>query len=150
MNMLSFFIWLLEEKWRENLLTIMVMCEMNIFESKWRELLEELIVNHKKHVKDETPIRENIGVHEKIDKTTRIKMFYLCMYSNHFFNFTIIFIIIFSIINDFIQQFFPYFLKKINIHQNFLHNNPFDLTIFSNSPISFLRILCFPASSVYW
>ena len=45
----------------------MVMCEMNIFESKWRELLEELILNHKKHVKDETQIREIIGVHEKID-----------------------------------------------------------------------------------
>ena len=40
---------------------------MNIFESKWRELLEELIVNHKKHVKDETQIREMIGVHERID-----------------------------------------------------------------------------------
>ena len=40
---------------------------MNIFESKWRKLLEELIVNHKKHVKDETPIREIIGVHERID-----------------------------------------------------------------------------------
>ena len=40
---------------------------MNIFESKWRELLEDLIINHKKHVKDETPIREIIGVHERID-----------------------------------------------------------------------------------
>ena len=39
---------------------------MNIFESKWRELLEDLIINHKKHVKDETPIREIIGVHERI------------------------------------------------------------------------------------
>ena len=40
---------------------------MNIFESKWRELLEDLIINHKKHVKDETQIREIIGVHERID-----------------------------------------------------------------------------------
>ena len=40
---------------------------MNIFESKWRELLEELIINHKGHVKDETQIREIIGVHERID-----------------------------------------------------------------------------------
>ena len=40
---------------------------MNIFESKWRELLEELMLNHKKHVKDETPIREIIGVNERID-----------------------------------------------------------------------------------
>ena len=40
---------------------------MNIFESKWRELLEVLLLNHKKHVKDETPIREIIGVHERID-----------------------------------------------------------------------------------
>ena len=40
---------------------------MNIFESKWRELLEDLIINHKKHVKDETQIREIIGVHEIID-----------------------------------------------------------------------------------
>ena len=50
------------------------MCEMNIFESKWRELLEELIVNHKKHVKDETPIREIIGVHEKIDNPYKDSM----------------------------------------------------------------------------
>lgn len=40
---------------------------MNIFESKWRELLEELLLSHKKHVKDGTPIREIIGVHERID-----------------------------------------------------------------------------------
>lgn len=40
---------------------------MNIFESKWRELLEDLIINHKKHVKDETQIREIIGVNERID-----------------------------------------------------------------------------------
>ena len=40
---------------------------MNIFESKWRKLLEELLLSHKKHVKDETPIREIIGVHERID-----------------------------------------------------------------------------------
>lgn len=40
---------------------------MNIFESKWRKLLEELIIDHKKHVKDETQIREVIGVHERID-----------------------------------------------------------------------------------
>ena len=50
------------------------MCEMNIFESKWRELLEELIVNHKKHVKDETPIREIIGVHERIDNPYKDSM----------------------------------------------------------------------------
>ena len=50
------------------------MCEMNIFESKWRELLEELIINHKKHVKDETPIREIIGVHEKIDNPYKDSM----------------------------------------------------------------------------
>lgn len=40
---------------------------MNIFEIKWRELLEDLIINHKKHIKDETQIREIIGVHERID-----------------------------------------------------------------------------------
>ena len=40
---------------------------MNIFESKWRKLLEELLLGHKKHVKDETQIREIIGVHERID-----------------------------------------------------------------------------------
>ena len=40
---------------------------MNIFESKWRKLLEELMLSHKKHVKDETQIREIIGVHERID-----------------------------------------------------------------------------------
>ena len=52
----------------------MVMCEMNIFESKWRELLEELIVNHKKHVKDETPIREIIGVQERIENPYKESM----------------------------------------------------------------------------
>ena len=40
---------------------------MNIFESKWRKLLEELLLIHKKHVKDETQIREIIGVYERID-----------------------------------------------------------------------------------
>ena len=40
---------------------------MNIFESKWRKLLEEVLLSHKKHVKDETQIREIIGVHERID-----------------------------------------------------------------------------------
>ena len=40
---------------------------MNIFESKWRKLLEEVLLTHKKHVKDETQIREIIGVHERID-----------------------------------------------------------------------------------
>ena len=40
---------------------------MNIFESKWRKLLEELMLNHNEHVKDETQIREMIGVHERID-----------------------------------------------------------------------------------
>ena len=40
---------------------------MNIFESKWRKLLEELLLNHKKHIKDETQIREIIGVNEIID-----------------------------------------------------------------------------------
>ena len=52
----------------------MVMCEMNIFEIKWRELLEELIVKHKKHVKDETPIREMIGVHERIESPYKDSM----------------------------------------------------------------------------
>ena len=47
---------------------------MNIFESKWRELLEELIINHKKHVKDETQIREIIGVHERIDNPYKDSM----------------------------------------------------------------------------
>ena len=47
---------------------------MNIFESKWRELLEELIVNNKKHVKDETQIREIIGVHERIDNPYKDSM----------------------------------------------------------------------------
>ena len=50
------------------------MCEMNIFESKWRKLLEELMLNHKKHVKDETPIREIIGVHERIDNPYKDSM----------------------------------------------------------------------------
>lgn len=40
---------------------------MNIFESKWRELLEDVLINHKKHVKDETQIREIIGVNERIN-----------------------------------------------------------------------------------
>lgn len=40
---------------------------MNIFESKWRKLLEELLLSHKKHIKDETQIREIIGVNERID-----------------------------------------------------------------------------------
>lgn len=40
---------------------------MNIFESKWRKLLEELLLTHNEHVKDETQIREIIGVHERID-----------------------------------------------------------------------------------
>ena len=47
---------------------------MNVFESKWRELLEEVLLNHKKHVKDETPIREIIGVHEKIDNPYKDSM----------------------------------------------------------------------------
>ena len=47
---------------------------MNIFESKWRELLEVLLLNHKKHVKDETPIREIIGVHERIDNPYKDSM----------------------------------------------------------------------------
>ena len=47
---------------------------MNIFESKWRELLEDLIINHKKHVKDETLIREIIGVHERIDNPYKDSM----------------------------------------------------------------------------
>ena len=47
---------------------------MNIFESKWRKLLEELMLNHKKHVKDETPIREIIGVHERIDNPYKNSM----------------------------------------------------------------------------
>ena len=50
---------------------------MNIFESKWCELLEELIVNHKKHVKDETPIREIIGVHERIDNPYKDSMLHI-------------------------------------------------------------------------
>ena len=47
---------------------------MNIFESKWRKLLEELIIDHKKHVKDETQIREIIGVHERIDNPYKDSM----------------------------------------------------------------------------
>ena len=47
---------------------------MNIFESKWRKLLEELMLNHKKHVKDEIPIREVIGVHERIDNPYKDSM----------------------------------------------------------------------------
>lgn len=47
---------------------------MNIFESKWRKLLEELIINHKKHVKDETQIREIIGVYERIDNPYKDSM----------------------------------------------------------------------------
>lgn len=47
---------------------------MNIFESKWRELLEDLIINHKKHVKDETQIREVIGVYERIDNPYKSSM----------------------------------------------------------------------------
>ena len=47
---------------------------MNIFESKWRKLLEDLIINHKKHVKDETQIREIIGVHERIDNPYKDSM----------------------------------------------------------------------------
>ena len=50
---------------------------MNIFESKWRELLEDLIINHKKHVKDETPIREIIGVHERIDNPYKDSMLHI-------------------------------------------------------------------------
>ena len=55
----------------------MVMCEMNIFESKWRELLEVLLLNHKKHVKDETPIREIIGVHERINNPYKDSMLHI-------------------------------------------------------------------------
>ena len=47
---------------------------MNIFESKWRKLLEELLLTHKKHVKDETQIRETIGVHERIDNPYKDSM----------------------------------------------------------------------------
>lgn len=47
---------------------------MNIFEIKWRKLLEELLLNHKKHVKDETQIREIIGVHERIDNPYKDSM----------------------------------------------------------------------------
>lgn len=47
---------------------------MNIFESKWRKLLEEVLLSHKKHVKDETQIREIIGVHERIDNPYKDSM----------------------------------------------------------------------------
>ena len=47
---------------------------MNIFESKWRKLLEELLLSHKKHVKDKTQIREIIGVHERIDNPYKDSM----------------------------------------------------------------------------
>ena len=47
---------------------------MNIFEIKWRKLLEELLLDHKEHVKDETPIREVIGVHERIDNPYKDSM----------------------------------------------------------------------------
>ena len=47
---------------------------MNIFESKWRKLLEELLLSHKEHVKDETQIREIIGVHERIDNPYKDSM----------------------------------------------------------------------------
>lgn len=47
---------------------------MNIFESKWRKLLEEVLLCHKEHVKDETQIREVIGVHERIDNPYKDSM----------------------------------------------------------------------------
>ena len=47
---------------------------MNIFEIKWRKLLEELLLDHKEHVKDETQIREIIGVHERIDNPYKDSM----------------------------------------------------------------------------
>ena len=47
---------------------------MNIFESKWRKLLEEVLLTHKKHVKDETQIREIIGVNERIDNPYKDSM----------------------------------------------------------------------------
>ena len=47
---------------------------MNIFESKWRKLLEEVLMHHKVHVKDETQIREIIGVHERIDNPYKDSM----------------------------------------------------------------------------
>ena len=47
---------------------------MNIFEIKWRKLLEELLLDHKEHVKDETPIREIIGVYERIDNPYKDSM----------------------------------------------------------------------------
>lgn len=47
---------------------------MNIFESKWRKLLEELLLSHKEHVKDETQIREIIGVYERIDNPYKDSM----------------------------------------------------------------------------
>ena len=47
---------------------------MNIFEIKWRKLLEEVLLSHKKHVKDETQIREIIGVYERIDNPYKDSM----------------------------------------------------------------------------
>ena len=47
---------------------------MNIFEIKWRKLLEELLLSHKEHVKDETQIREIIGVYERIDNPYKDSM----------------------------------------------------------------------------
>lgn len=47
---------------------------MNIFEIKWRKLLEELLLSHKEHVKDGTPIREVIGVYERIDNPYKDSM----------------------------------------------------------------------------
>ena len=47
---------------------------MNIFESKWRKLLEEVLLTPKKHVKDETQIREIIGVNERIDNPYKDSM----------------------------------------------------------------------------
>lgn len=47
---------------------------MNIFESKWRKLLEEVLLSHKKHVKDETQIREILGVNERIDNPYKDSM----------------------------------------------------------------------------
>ena len=47
---------------------------MNIFESKWRKLLEDVLLCHKEHVKDETQIREIIGVYERIDNPYKDSM----------------------------------------------------------------------------
>ena len=47
---------------------------MNVFESKWRKLLEELLLTNKKHVKDEAQIREIIGVNERIDNPYKDSM----------------------------------------------------------------------------